>query len=112
MLTHSRSSRVTSPALPTVAPPWRPRVLRVVAVAAACGAVGAATIVIVDDQPAPRVPSIAEPSQPVTAGYSDTEANKVASMRALSAHIAEREAAPATRYQDLEANKARSQHAR
>jgi hypothetical protein len=112
MLTHSRPPQVAPAALRTVPAPWRPRVARVVAIAAALAAAGAATVVIADDQPAPQVPSIAEPSQPATSGYFDTEANKVASMRALSAHIAERQATPITRYQDLEANKTRSQQAR
>lgn len=112
MLTHSRRSQVAPAAVPPVAAPRRPRVARVVAIAAACAAAGAATVVITNDQPAPQAPAIAEPSQPVISGYGDMEANKVASMRALSAYIAERQAAPAARYQDLEANKVRSQRAR
>jgi ABC-type amino acid transport substrate-binding protein len=81
------------------------------ATATACIA-GAATIVIADDQPAPQIGTIAEPSQPFTSRYFDIEANKAASMRALGLHIAEQRANRTSRYQDLEANKARIQRAR
>jgi hypothetical protein len=74
-------------------------------------AAGAATVVIADDQPAPQVRTIAEPSQPSATRYVDIEANKVASMRALGRHTAEQQTNRTPRYQDLEANKARSQRA-
>jgi len=73
---------------------------------------GAATVVIADDQSAPAVRTIAEPSQPAVTRYFDIEANKAASMRALGRHIAELRTNRTSRYQDLEANKARSQRAR
>jgi hypothetical protein len=92
--------------------PRLPRLSRAVGIAAACIAAGAATVVIADDQPAPQVRTIAAPSQPVATRYFDIEANKAASMRALSRHTAEQRANHTTRYQDLEANKARSQRAR
>ena len=44
--------------------------------------------------------------------YFDIEANKAASMRALGQHIAQQRATRVSRYEDLEANKARSQRAR
>ncbi len=97
---------------PTVLAPPLPRLTRVAAVAAACIAAGAATVVIVDDQPAPQVRTITEPSQPASTRYFDIEANKVASTRALSRHIAEQGTNSTPRYQDLEANKARSRRAR
>jgi hypothetical protein len=92
----------------------RPRLARAAAIATAtaCTAAGAATIVIADDQPAPQIHTIAEPSQPVSSRYFDIEANKAASMRALGLHIAEQRTNRTSRYQDLEANKARIQRAR
>jgi hypothetical protein len=97
---------------PTVFAPRRPRLGRVAAIATACMAAGAATVVIAGDQPATQVGSIAEPSRPATTRYFDIEANKAASMRALGRHIAEQQANRAWRYHDLEANKAHSQRAR
>ena len=97
---------------PTVLTPRLPRLTRVAAIAAACVAGGAATVVIADDQSAPAVRTIAEPSQPAVTRYFDIEANKAASMRALGRHIAELRTNRTSRYQDLEANKARSQRAR
>ena len=96
----------------TVLASRRPRLPRAAAIATACIAAGAATVVIADDQPAPQVRTIAAPSQPMATRYFDIEANKAASMRALSRHTAEQRANHTTRYQDLEANKARSQRAR
>jgi hypothetical protein len=92
----------------------RPRLAHAAAIAtaAACIAAGAATIVIADDQPAPQIHTIAEPSQPVTSRYFDIEANKAASMRALGLHITQQKTNHTSRYQDLEANKARSHRAR
>jgi hypothetical protein len=97
---------------PTALAPRLPRLTRAAALAAASVAAGTATVVIADDQPAPQVRTIAAPSQPVATRYFDIEANKAASMRALSRHTAEQRANHTTRYQDLEANKARSQRAR
>ena len=77
---------------PTVLAPRLPRLARAAAIAAACIAAGAATVVITDDQPAPQIHTIAEPSQPATTRYFDIEANKAASMRALGRHIAKRQA--------------------
>jgi hypothetical protein len=97
---------------PTALAPRFPRFGRAAALAAVtCATAGAVTIVIADDQPVPQVRTIAEPSQP-TARYFDLEANKAASMRALSRHIAEPQANRTTRYGDLDANKARSQRKR
>ena len=97
---------------PTVLAPRRPRLGRAAAIAAAAIAAGAATVVIADDQPAPQIRSIAEQSQPAVTRYFDIEANKAASMRALSRYIAEQRTNRTPRYHDLEANKARSQRAR
>jgi hypothetical protein len=97
---------------PTAVAPRRRRVGLIVTLAATCATAGAATIVIANDQTAPHINAIAEPSQPVTSRYFDIEANKAASMRALGLHIAQQRASRTSRYQDLEANKARSQRAR
>lgn len=73
----------------TVFAPGRPRVVRAAAIAAACTAAGAATVFVADDRSATQVRSSAQPSAPVVASrYFDTEANKIASMRALRRHIA------------------------
>jgi hypothetical protein len=96
----------------TVLTPRRPRLTRAAAIATAFVVTGAATVVIAHDQPAPHVPTSAAPSEPADSRYFDIEANKAASMRALSRQIAEQRASRASRYQDLEANKARSQRAR
>ena len=48
----------------------------------------------------------------VATRYFDLEANKAASMRALGRHIADQRASSVSDYQDLEANKARSQRLR
>lgn len=97
----------------TVLAPRRPRLGRVAALAiATCATAGAVTIVIADDQPAPQVRSIAEPSNPATTRYFDVEANKAARMRALGRHNAQQRTNRTSRYQDLEANKARSRLAR
>jgi len=102
------------PSHSSVLAPRLPRLNRTtaVALAAACATAGAVTIVIADDQPAPQIRSIAEPSQPVASRYQDLEANKAANSRALSRHIAEPQTSRTVRYQDLEANKAHSQRAR
>ena len=71
---------------PTVAAPGRRRLGLIAALAATCATVGAATIVIADDQPVAQIAPIAEPSQPVISRYLDIEANKAASMRALGRH--------------------------
>jgi hypothetical protein len=92
MLTQSRPQQVAPVALRTVPARRRHRITRAAAIATACMAVGTATVVIADDQPAPQVRSIAEPSQPVATRYHDIEANKAARMRALSRHIAEQQA--------------------
>lgn len=78
------------PNILTVLTPRRPRLTRAAAIATACMAAGAATVVIADDQPAPQTRAIAKPSQPAVARYFDIEANKAASMRALGRHIAQR----------------------
>jgi hypothetical protein len=74
------------------------RLTRVAAVAAVCVAAGTGTVAIADARPATR--------------YSDIEANKASSMRALGLHMAKQREDHTSRYQDLEANKARSQCAR
>lgn len=88
------------PNILTVLTPRRPRLTRAAAIATACMAAGAATVVIADDQPAPQIRSITEPSQPVATRDFDDEANKVASMRALRRHVAEQRANRTPRYQD------------
>ena len=100
------------PNIPTVVAARRTRLTRAAAIATACMAAGAATVVIADDQPAPQVRSIADPSQPVATRYIDTETNKMASMRALRRHIAKQRANRTSRNQNLDANEARSQSAR
>jgi hypothetical protein len=89
-----------------------PRLARAAAVASACIAAGAAPAAIADDQPFVQIRSIAEPSQPAATRYYDIEANKANSMRVLGRYIAEQRANPSSRYHDLEANKTRSQRAR
>ena len=96
---------------PTVLAHRRPRLARATAIATACLAAGAATVVITDDPPAPQVRTIAAPSQPAATRYHDIEANKAASMRALGRHIAGQRTSSASRFDDLEANKASSQRA-
>ena len=76
------------------------RLTRAAAIATAYIAVGAATVVIADDRPAPHIRSITEPSQPVATRDFDDEANKVSSMRALRRHIAEQRANRTPRYQN------------
>jgi hypothetical protein len=100
------------PNILTVLAARRPHLTRAAAIATACMAAGAATVVIADDHPAPQVRSIAEPSQPVATRYFGTETNKVASMRALRRHIAKQRANRTSRYQNLNAKEARSQRAR
>ena len=80
---------------PAVLAPRHPRLARAAAVATACIAAGAATVVITDDKPAAHDQTIAVPSQTATR-YFDTEANKIASMRALRRHIAEQRSNPST----------------
>ena len=91
--------------------PRRSRLTRAAAIATASVVAGAATVVITDDQPGPQVRATVAPSQPAATRYFD-EPSKVASMRALSRHIAEQQTNRTPRYQDLEANKSRSQRAR
>jgi hypothetical protein len=98
---------------PTVLAPRPRRLGRVAALAAVtCATAGAVIIVIADEQPVAQPRTIAEPNQPAATRYFDIEANKAASMRALGRHIAEQRANRTTGYQDLEANKARSQRKR
>jgi hypothetical protein len=89
-----------------------PRIARAAAVAGACMSAGAATVAMADDQPSRHGHSIPEPSRPAATRYFDIEANKAASMRALGLRIAQQRVEPTPRYQDLEANKARSRRAR
>jgi hypothetical protein len=92
-------------------PPLR-RLGHVAALGAATFATAGAVFVIADDQSAAQLRTIAEPSHPVATRYFDIEANKAASMRALSRHIAHQRATSVSRYKDLEANKARGQRMR
>jgi len=100
------------PQTPIVLAPRRPRVALIAAVAASCVAAAAGTSVIAEKQPAAGINAITEPSQPAASRYFDIEANKAASMRALGRHMAERRAHTISRYEDIEANKARSQRTR
>jgi hypothetical protein len=83
---------------PTVLAPRRPRLGRVAALAVAISAAaGAATLVIADDHPTSQVRSIAEPSQPAASRYFDIEANKAATMRALGRRLVEQRATRTSR---------------
>ena len=62
-----------------------------------------------EDRPAPQVRTIAEPIQPVATRYLDIEANKAAGMRALSRHTAAARTITIQPYDDIAANKAHSQ---
>ena len=64
-----------------------PRFGRLAAIAAAAATAGAVTIAVSDDRPAPQVRAI-EAGQPAASRYVDIEANKAASMRALGRQIA------------------------
>ena len=86
--------------------------LAAAAVAVACMAAGAATVAIADVQPVAQSRSSAEPSQSAATRYYDIEANKANSMRALGRYTAEQRVNRTSRYHDLEANKTRSQRAR
>jgi hypothetical protein len=80
--------------------------------AIAVAAATAVTIALTDDRPAPQIHTVAAPAQPAASRYFDLEANKAGSMRALGEQIAVRRTDPVSRYEDIEANKARSQSAR
>jgi hypothetical protein len=88
-----------------------PRFGRLAAIVAAAAAAGAVAISVTEDRPAPQVRAI-EAVQPAASRYFDVEANKAASMRALGRQIAAQRTGHTSRYQDIEANKARSQGAR
>ena len=88
-----------------------PRFARLAAIAATAATAGAVTIALAENGPAPQVRTIAESAQPAASRYFDLEANKAASMRALGEQIAVSRTEPVSRYEDLEANKARSQRA-
>ncbi len=77
---------------PTILSPRLPRLARGAAIATACIAAGAATVAITDDKPAPQNQTVAVPSQTAVTRHFDSEANKIASMRALRRHIAKRQA--------------------
>jgi hypothetical protein len=77
---------------PTIRAPRRPRLTRAAAIATACIAAGAATVVITNDNPAPQNHTIAAPSQTAVTRHFDSEANKIASMRALRRRIAKQQA--------------------
>jgi hypothetical protein len=74
-------------------------------------AAGAVTIAVTADRPAPQGRTI-EAVQPAASRYFDIEANKAASMRPLGRQIAAQHTGHTSRYLDIEANKARSQGAR
>jgi len=97
---------------PTVLAPRFPRAARLAALATITVATAGAVVVIADDQPAAPLRTVSESSRPAATRYFDLEANKAASIRALGRHIAEQQANRTTRYDDLEANKARSQRKR
>ena len=82
----------------TVLAPRHPRLARAAAIATACVAAGAATVVIADDQPAPQVRTIA--GQPDGHPLLRHRSQQGASMRALGRHIAEQRANRTSRYQD------------
>jgi hypothetical protein len=88
-----------------------PRRARLAVIAAAAATAGAVTIAVTEDRPAPQVRTIGESAQQASR-YFDLEANKAAGMRALGERIAVTRTEHVSRYEDLEANKARSQRAR
>ena len=91
---------------PTVRAPRLPRLGRVAALAVAISATaGAATVVTADGQSARQVRTIAEPSLPA-ARYFDIEANKAASMRALSRHMRVHDSLPSPARVDAAAHAA------
>lgn len=90
----------------TVLTPRTSRAGRVVAIAVACVAAGAATVVIADDGPAPAVRTAIEPSQPAISRYHDIEANKAVTMRALGRRAAGQPTNRTARKRDLQTNKA------
>ena len=89
-----------------------PRRAQLAAIAVAAATASAVTIALTDDRPAPQVRTVAAPAQPAASRYFDLEANKAESMRALGRHMAAARADHPSRYRDIEANKARSQSAR
>lgn len=89
-----------------------PRLAQLAAIAAAAATAGAVTIALTEDRPAPQIRTVAAPAQPAASRYFDLEANKAASMRALGRQLAVRRTDQVSRYEDLEANKARSRRAR
>jgi len=89
-----------------------PRRAQLAAIAVAAATASAVTIALTDDRPAPQVRTVAAPAQPAASRYFDLEANKAASMRALGEQIAVTRTDPVSRYEDIEANKARSHSAR
>jgi hypothetical protein len=94
---------------PTVVAPRFARLGRLAALATATFATAGAVVVIADDQPVPSLRTVSEASRPAPTRYFDLEANKAASIPALGRHIAEQQANRTTPYDDLAANKARSQ---
>jgi hypothetical protein len=89
-----------------------PRLPRLTCAAAlAAASVAAGTATVVIADDQP-VPQVRTVAESMATRYFDIEANKAASMRALGLRIAEQRAEPTSRYQDLEANKARSQRSR
>lgn len=88
-----------------------PRFARFAAIAATVATVGAFTIAQAENGPAPQVPKIAESAQPAASRYLDLEANKAANMHALGEQMAVSRTEQVSRYEDLEANRARSQRA-
>ena len=72
----------------TVTAARMPRSARLAAIAATAATAGAFTIALAENGPAPQVRTIAESAQPAASRFFDLEANKAASMRALGEQIA------------------------
>jgi len=93
---------------PTAVAPRRPRLGLIAAIAV----IGAATVVIADEQLAAEPDASAPPIHATATRYFDIEANKAITMRELGRHIAQQRASHTSRYDDIEANKANRQKVR
>jgi len=97
---------------PTITAPHLPRTGRLAAVTVALvvGA-GAGAVVLANGDPTPHV-RVAPAGAATVVPDRGLELNKAASMQALSRHLAAQRARRVAQFDDLQANKARSQAAR
>jgi hypothetical protein len=84
--------------IPTASAPALPR-FGYIAALAATFAIAGAVIVVADDSPVPR--------QPAATRHADIRANKAAGMRAIGRELEQRRATSVSRFDEIEANKAR-----